>query len=110
MSPCFVLALAQHVDHIVGNRRRFFAIAHEMADTDRRTNATPALCLPIDRNEEIGREQRRLDGLDAPGVTALLKIARQIGLKALAAEMDTRFVFGVRLGSHNIPAMAHLYS
>ena len=105
MSPGFVLAVAQRVNHIVRNRRRLLAIAHEMADADSRTDATPALFLPIDRNEEIGREQRRLDGLDAPGMTALLEVARQIRLKALTAEMDARFTFGARLGSHNVPAM-----
>ena len=54
--PAFILAIAQRINHTVRNRRRFFAIANEMADADRRTDATPALRLPIDRNEEIARE------------------------------------------------------
>ena len=109
--PAFVLAVAQRIDHLLGTgagssplHTRWLTPIVELIERQR--------CrLPIDRNEEIAREQRRLHGIDTPGVTALLQVARKISLKALATEMRLRLVFGMWLGSHNVPAMAsQLYS
>lgn len=86
----FVLAVTQGVDDAVGYRDWLFAIANKMTDTNRRSDATPAVRLPIDRNKQVSWEQRRLDSLDAAGMTTLLDVPGKVKSRNL-----DRFVFAL---------------
>src|ERR1700722_5164315 len=78
-----------------------------MTDTNRRSDATPALRLPIDRNKQVSWEQRRLDSVDAAGMTTFLDVPGKVSLETLTVKIRLRLAFGMRLGMHNMPAMGN---
>src|SRR5271163_4550950 len=94
----------QRLDDAVGYRGRIVAAADQAADTHGRIDRAPPLRGKIDGNEQVAREQRRRDGLDAPRVPASLQITRKINLKTLAVEMQGRFCLSVWLSMGDKPA------
>src|SRR5262249_47640198 len=74
-------------------------------------HGAPAVAREIQADEEIARKQRPLHQLLTARVPAPARIARQIGRKPLAAQVQVSPPLAVRLRVHHIPALfAHAAS
>src|SRR6266566_2533004 len=69
-----------------------------------RTYRTPRRVIGIHPDEEIAGENRRLDGIDAPGMAPALAVTGQVGKEALIAQMRKGLLFGIGAGVNDEPA------
>src|SRR5579884_1454648 len=79
---------------------------HQSRDAEGAVDAAPLVAVEIERNEQIAREKRRLDGAQLARVPHRLVALWHEGAEILVVEIALRAPFGKGQGVHRIPALA----
>ncbi len=96
----------QRLDHAARHRLRHLAAHHQSRDAEGAVDAAPLVAVEIERNEQIAREKRRLDGAQLARVPHRLVALWHEGAEILVVEIALRAPFGKGQGVHRIPALA----
>jgi hypothetical protein len=91
----------------LGNGTGWLPTTTRLLTPETRLYRPPAVARDIHGDKQIARKERTRDRLGAPGMAAGAQIAREVGHKALPAQIDIGAVLALGLGMHHIPSHAH---